>query len=174
MPTTTRATKTTDVIAGKRVLTSLRQLSSQSFVFLFFHLQPINIIIEHRPYLIACTNAVQLKDSKTRKIISSKIIIATMDTPEVQIRPIIHALTQGSREDRQEALEKYFLPNAYFVHPFCRVPSFDNYDVPFTNSTVSSRWFISLIYEWYRILSPDIKISIDSTGKYLYILYYCI
>ncbi|KAI1806152.1 hypothetical protein F4811DRAFT_551108 [Daldinia bambusicola] len=87
-----------------------------------------------------------------------------MDYPEQQIQHIIRSLTQYSRDDQWTTLEDYFLPDAYFVHPFCRVPSFGNYKVPFTNSTINSRKLVFYIYQWYRILSPDIKLSIDSTS----------
>ncbi|KAI2782011.1 hypothetical protein F4815DRAFT_443924 [Daldinia loculata] len=87
-----------------------------------------------------------------------------MDYPEQQIQHIIRGLTQYSRDDQWSILEDYFLPDAYFVHPFCRVPSFGDYKIPFTNLTTNSRQFVFFIYQWYRILSPDIQLSIDSTS----------
>ncbi|KAI1105860.1 hypothetical protein F4804DRAFT_98347 [Jackrogersella minutella] len=87
-----------------------------------------------------------------------------MDDPEDQIQHVIRALTVHSRYDQSNALEDYFLPDAYFIHPFCRVPSFGGRKIPFTNQIVNSRHFISFIYQWYRILSPDIKLDIVSTS----------
>ncbi|KAI1409674.1 hypothetical protein F5Y13DRAFT_203329 [Hypoxylon sp. FL1857] len=87
-----------------------------------------------------------------------------MDNPEDQIGQIIHNLTIHSRQDQQQALRDYFLPDAYFIHPFCRVPSFGTFKVPYTNQILNSRRLISWIYQWYRILSPDIKLEIDSTS----------
>ncbi|KAI1776848.1 hypothetical protein F4818DRAFT_360836 [Hypoxylon cercidicola] len=87
-----------------------------------------------------------------------------MESPEIQVGPIIHALTQSTREDQARVLDKYFLPNAYFVHPFCRVPSFGDYKIPFTNRTVNSLWLVFQIYQWYHVLSPDIKLDINSVA----------
>ncbi|KAI1505291.1 hypothetical protein F5X99DRAFT_276888 [Biscogniauxia marginata] len=87
-----------------------------------------------------------------------------MDRPDARIPGVITALTQGTREDQEKALNDYFLPNAYFTHPFCRVPSFDNLQVPFTSWTLNSRWLLQLIYQWYRILSPEIQLAIDSAS----------
>ncbi|KAI1083512.1 hypothetical protein F5B20DRAFT_595504 [Whalleya microplaca] len=87
-----------------------------------------------------------------------------MDNPETQIPRIIHSLTQGTTEDQHWALNKFFTPDAYFIHPFCRVPAFEGYQVPFTSETIESRWFIFMIYRWYRILSPKIELSIESTS----------
>ncbi|KAI8633337.1 hypothetical protein F5Y19DRAFT_471609 [Xylariaceae sp. FL1651] len=91
-----------------------------------------------------------------------------MENPEKQIPDVIRLLTQGTREEQKKALNDYFLPNAYFVHPFCRVPSFEpkTFQVPFTNRTwtINSRWLVLLIYQWYRILSPKILLEVDSTA----------
>ncbi|KAI1461377.1 hypothetical protein F4805DRAFT_280339 [Annulohypoxylon moriforme] len=87
-----------------------------------------------------------------------------MDNPEAQIEHVIRSLTVKSRQDQSDALQEYFLPDAYFVHPFCRVPSFGDRKIPFTNHIVNSRWFIFFIYQWYRILSPDIQLLVDSTS----------
>jgi len=47
-----------------------------------------------------------------------------MEDPTQDITAVIKSLTQGSREEQEKTLNTYFLPNAYFIHPFCRVPSF--------------------------------------------------
>lgn len=49
------------------------------------------------------------------------------------------------------ALARFFTRNAAFVHPFCRVPSFDG-----------SRWWIAKIFQWYKIMSPRIELEIHS------------
>ncbi|RYO76542.1 hypothetical protein DL766_010378 [Monosporascus sp. MC13-8B] len=92
-----------------------------------------------------------------------------MDQPVREIPGIITALTQGNSEEQAKTLEDYFLPDAYFVHPLCRVPSFGDRAIPFPFSlltsrtrTRNSRWLLLMIYNWYRILSPKILFTIDS------------
>ncbi|RYP17858.1 hypothetical protein DL765_004256 [Monosporascus sp. GIB2] len=92
-----------------------------------------------------------------------------MDQPVREIPGIITALTQGNSEEQAKTLEDYFLPDAYFVHPLCRVPSFGDRAIPFPFSlltsrtrTLNSRWLLLMIYNWYRILSPKILFTIDS------------
>ncbi|KAI0388779.1 hypothetical protein F5Y17DRAFT_451678 [Xylariaceae sp. FL0594] len=91
-----------------------------------------------------------------------------MDNPEEQIVQVIHSLTQGSKEEQARALNDYFLPTAYFVHPFCRVPSFEPWTVkvPVVNLswTVTSRWLVQLVYQWYKILSPVILLDVESVA----------
>ncbi|KAI1815476.1 hypothetical protein GGS20DRAFT_543254 [Poronia punctata] len=92
-----------------------------------------------------------------------------MENPEEQIPQIIHSLTQGTREEQVAALNDYFLPDAYFIHPFCRVPSFEPrvISLPFglgPSWTLTSRWLVQLIYQWYKILSPVILLEVDSTA----------
>ncbi|KAI1386360.1 uncharacterized protein F4822DRAFT_444756 [Hypoxylon trugodes] len=87
-----------------------------------------------------------------------------MDNPEDQIQYVIQSLTLHAYRDQKRTLEDYFLPNAYFVHPFCRVPSFNDYKIPYTNWTINSRMFVFYIYQWYRILSPEIKLEVNSTS----------
>ncbi|KAH9908783.1 hypothetical protein F4778DRAFT_796217 [Xylariomycetidae sp. FL2044] len=86
-----------------------------------------------------------------------------MDNPEKRVPEIIAALTMGTSDDQERALMDYFLPNAYFVHPFCRVPSFNNINLPFISLPIPSRWLLLMVYKWYRILSPEIKLTVDST-----------
>ncbi|KAI1752602.1 hypothetical protein F4782DRAFT_125613 [Xylaria castorea] len=91
-----------------------------------------------------------------------------MENPEEEISGVIHSLTQGTREEQEKALNDYFLPNAYFVHPFCRVPSFNTRQirVPFSNTewTINSRLLVLLVYQWYKIMSPEILLEVDSTA----------
>ncbi|KAI0132532.1 hypothetical protein BJ170DRAFT_680413 [Xylariales sp. AK1849] len=85
-----------------------------------------------------------------------------MDRPVHQIGGIIGALCQGTKDEQKRALDEYFTPDAYFIHPFCRVPSF-TFKLPFVDEQITSRWLITFVYQWYRILSPHIDIKIDST-----------
>ena len=87
-----------------------------------------------------------------------------MDHPVHQVPGVIAALCQGTRDEQEKALNDYFLPNAYFIHPFCRVPSINTFTVPFLGIPLNSRWLLSMIYQWYRILSPKIDFHVDSAG----------
>ncbi|TRX98846.1 hypothetical protein FHL15_000188 [Xylaria flabelliformis] len=91
-----------------------------------------------------------------------------MENPEEEISGVIHSLTQGTRKEQEETLKSYFLPDAYFVHPFCRVPSFNSRQirVPFGNIewTINSRLLVLFIYQWYKIMSPEISLEVDSTA----------
>ncbi|CCX30415.1 hypothetical protein FPQ18DRAFT_2297 [Pyronema domesticum] len=72
-----------------------------------------------------------------------------MEDPAFEIADIIHALTTSPPHIQRETLETYFLPNARFDHPLCRV---------------TSRPLILAIYRWYKILSPIIEISVESVA----------
>ncbi|KAI1165084.1 hypothetical protein F5B18DRAFT_612661 [Nemania serpens] len=91
-----------------------------------------------------------------------------MENPEEDISGVIRSLTMGTRDEQTDTLNDYFLPNAYFVHPFCRVPSFGptQIRVPFTNINwiINSRLLISFVYQWYKIISPKISLEVDSTS----------
>ncbi|KAI0441545.1 hypothetical protein F4803DRAFT_523008 [Xylaria telfairii] len=91
-----------------------------------------------------------------------------MENPEEEISSVIHALTQGTRDEQEKVLKSLFLPDAYFVHPFCRVPSFQSKQirVPMSSMewTINSRLLILFIYRWYKIMSPKILLEVDSTA----------
>lgn len=84
-----------------------------------------------------------------------------MEHPVKEIASVITSLTTGSPEEQEDTLYSYFLPNASFSHPFCYVPSFSKGTIPFASS-VDSIWAILGIYRWYRTLSPNIDITVDS------------
>ncbi|TWU73180.1 hypothetical protein ED733_003873 [Metarhizium rileyi] len=84
-----------------------------------------------------------------------------MEHPVREIAGIITTLTTGSPQQQRDTLSEYFLPDASFSHPFCRVPSFARGALPFARNT-DSLWAILCIYRWYRTLSPNIEIAIDS------------
>ncbi|KAJ6126535.1 hypothetical protein N7523_002147 [Penicillium sp. IBT 18751x] len=74
-----------------------------------------------------------------------------MENPVVEIPAVISLLTQSTPTLQQKTLERFFTSDASFVHPFCRVPSFEG-----------SRWWILKIFQWYKIMSPRIKMEIHS------------
>ncbi|KAH6892952.1 hypothetical protein B0T10DRAFT_481148 [Thelonectria olida] len=86
-----------------------------------------------------------------------------MDNPVKEISGVIKALAQGSPEQQEATLNRYFLPNASFTHPFCHVPSFPRGSISLAPD-INSRWAILGIYRWYRTLSPQVDITIDSAA----------
>ncbi|KAK4193728.1 hypothetical protein QBC35DRAFT_480063 [Podospora australis] len=85
-----------------------------------------------------------------------------MEHPVRDVKNIIRSLTQGSPDEQLDAVYRYFAPGASFVHPFCRVPSFKNVQVPGLGET-DSRALIAAVLKWYKILSPRIDLDIVST-----------
>ncbi|KAK5167814.1 uncharacterized protein LTR77_007513 [Saxophila tyrrhenica] len=73
-----------------------------------------------------------------------------MDDPINDIPQIIYNLTTAPSSLQQKTLERYFTPDASFTHPFCAVHN--------------NRQAILRIFQWYKILSPDIKIRINSVA----------
>ncbi|KAB5532753.1 hypothetical protein GE09DRAFT_1291928 [Coniochaeta sp. 2T2.1] len=84
-----------------------------------------------------------------------------MDDPVKQIEGVIRSLTQGSPNEQSAALNRYYVPNAEFIHPFCRVPPFSNVSLPLIGE-VQSRQLVLAIYRWYRIISPRIDLEVNS------------
>ncbi|KZZ91768.1 hypothetical protein AAL_06522 [Moelleriella libera RCEF 2490] len=84
-----------------------------------------------------------------------------MEHPVREIPAVITTLTTGSPQQQLDTLNQYFLPDAAFSHPLCHVPSFPAKTIPFLPNT-SSLWVLLCIYRWYRILSPDIDITVHS------------
>lgn len=66
---------------------------------------------------------------------------------------VVHQLTQTPPSVQRDTILKYFTNDAAFIHPFCRTGSFDG-----------SRFLIQGIYRWYKIMSPRIKLSVNSVG----------
>ncbi|KXJ92231.1 hypothetical protein Micbo1qcDRAFT_233521 [Microdochium bolleyi] len=104
-----------------------------------------------------------------------------MENPAQEIETVIRSLTQGTSKDQETALHTYFLPNAYFIHPFCRVPSFafggvnsdtlsqGQHDVTSPDPAnkrwpLNSRLLVQMVYLWYKILSPTIDLAVDSVA----------
>lgn len=70
------------------------------------------------------------------------------DTHKVKdIRGVIRSLCQGTPEEQHDAMNRYYVPSASFVHPFCRVPSFQGLRVPLIGE-VDSRMLVLGIYKW--------------------------
>lgn len=78
-----------------------------------------------------------------------------------EIRAVVRSLCQGTPDEQRRTLETYFTKDASFIHPFCIVPSFKERQIPLLGC-VSSRDLLKSIFQWYRMLSPTIKIDIDS------------
>ncbi|RFU76648.1 flavin-binding monooxygenase [Trichoderma arundinaceum] len=85
-----------------------------------------------------------------------------MENPVQEIASVIDTLTKGTPQQQQDTLNTYFLSNASFIHPFCRVPSISKGSIPLARD-VDSRWLILGIYRWYRTLSPRISLTVDSS-----------
>jgi len=83
-----------------------------------------------------------------------------MEHPKRQIAGVIHLLTEGSPAEQKDALDTYYLPDATFIHPLCRVPSFSHVSLPLIGE-INSRWVIWMIYRWYKILSPRIVLTVE-------------
>lgn len=83
-----------------------------------------------------------------------------MEDPKAEITSIIHVLTQAPPEKQKEAVEKYFLPNASFQHPFCKTSSWNT----LFGHRYNSRWATLQIYQWYKILSPRIDLRVLSVA----------
>ena len=79
------------------------------------------------------------------------------------IRAVIKTLCQGTPEEQKEAVNRYFLPSASFVHPFCRIPSFDKVRVPILNNELNSRMLILAVYKWSVCHLPPIPPPLVST-----------
>ncbi|KAI9833735.1 MAG: hypothetical protein M1819_003468 [Sarea resinae] len=80
-----------------------------------------------------------------------------MEDPVKEVPDVIKHLTQTPPSVQRATIETYFTPSASFTHPLCRTGSF-------ANSTVNSRWFIWMIYRWYKIMSPRIELEVSSVA----------
>ncbi|KAF2495594.1 hypothetical protein BU16DRAFT_527387 [Lophium mytilinum] len=75
-----------------------------------------------------------------------------MENPVDEISGVIHSLTQDPTPQQMDTIETYFTPDATFTHPFCRTLASD------------SKTQITYIYRWYKIMSPNIDITIKSVA----------
>ncbi|KAL4940446.1 hypothetical protein BDV06DRAFT_196668 [Aspergillus oleicola] len=76
-----------------------------------------------------------------------------MEDPVNEISSVIHLLTQSPPSLQEATIDRFFTPNAAFAHPFCRVWSSNG-----------SRWAVKKIYQWYKIMSPNIDLRVDSVA----------
>ncbi|EGU82438.1 hypothetical protein FOPG_04188 [Fusarium oxysporum f. sp. conglutinans race 2 54008] len=86
-----------------------------------------------------------------------------MEHPVREIGGVIKSLTQGSPDVQESTLREYFLPNASFSHPYCRVPSISKGQIPLAGGLESIQLILA-IYRWYRTLSPHIDLKVDSAA----------
>ncbi|KAK3390922.1 hypothetical protein B0H63DRAFT_539404 [Podospora didyma] len=90
-----------------------------------------------------------------------------MEHPIKEVRGVIQSLCQGTPQEQEDAVYRYFLPSASFVHPFCRVPSFEKLRVP-GYGELDSRAIILSILKWCKPQTssrnlPNIEIEVEST-----------
>ncbi|KIM87859.1 hypothetical protein PILCRDRAFT_771706 [Piloderma croceum F 1598] len=81
-----------------------------------------------------------------------------MQNPTLEIPSIITALTSAPSSHLPLTFQKYFLPDAGFRHPLCRVDRGEG-----------SREKVAGVYEWYRVMSPWNGTNILSVGNELMI-----
>lgn len=73
-----------------------------------------------------------------------------MQHPEKDITEVVTLLTTAITPGIQKAaLERFFAPDAGFIHPVCAVERGPN-----------SRDKVLAIYQWYRVLSPQITLEV--------------
>lgn len=80
----------------------------------------------------------------------------------------MRSLCQGTADEQRRTLDRYFTPDAEFVHPFCVAPSFGKgalRRIPLLNR-LSSRDVVRGIYQWYRMLSPKIEMEFDAVCEF--------
>jgi len=73
-----------------------------------------------------------------------------MEHPAEEIEQVILTCTSAINPEVQKAaIEKYYAPDAEFHHPMCSV-----------SSSATSRQRILGIYQWYRVMSPQLKVEV--------------
>lgn len=84
-----------------------------------------------------------------------------MEHPLEEISDIIHTLTQATPSKQKNAVDQYFTPTANFIHPFCMTGSWDFKALGYN---FTSRWAILQVYQWYKLISPQIDLEVLSTA----------
>ncbi|KAJ7186895.1 hypothetical protein C8R46DRAFT_858225, partial [Mycena filopes] len=75
-----------------------------------------------------------------------------MQHPSSEVGAVVSLLTAAAAPDIQKAaFHKYLTPDAGFRHPLCHVAT-----------APGSRERVLAIYQWYRIMSPNIDISVKN------------
>ncbi|BFZ65328.1 hypothetical protein YB2330_006494 [Saitoella coloradoensis] len=78
----------------------------------------------------------------------------SMENPVKEIGSIVHALTTTSSPDEQrETVRRYFTADAAFDHPYVLIEHGQN-----------SRDYIEKIYQWYKVMSPEIKLTVHGVA----------
>lgn len=88
---------------------------------------------------------------------------------EHEIRHVVRSLCQGTTDEQRRTLDRYFTPDAEFVHPFCVAPRFKRgalRHVPLLDK-LSSRDVVRGVYQWYRMLSPKIEMEFDAVCAFV-------
>ncbi|KAF8151767.1 hypothetical protein B0H34DRAFT_823324 [Crassisporium funariophilum] len=81
-----------------------------------------------------------------------------MEDPRKEIATVVLQLTATDSPDVQKAtVERYMTSDVSFRHPVCSVASGPN-----------SRHGVLGIYQWYRVLSPNVDLNVESIGKPLF------
>jgi hypothetical protein len=88
-------------------------------------------------------------------LLSLSLNPTTMQNPTLEIPSIITALTSAPSSHLPLTFQKYFLSDAGFRHPLCRVDRGEG-----------SREKVAGVYEWYRVISPLNGANILSVGKF--------
>ncbi|KAF9882658.1 hypothetical protein FE257_005667 [Aspergillus nanangensis] len=74
-----------------------------------------------------------------------------MENPPKEIEDVIRLLTQSPPDVQATTIDQYFHEDAIFVHPLCR-----------TWSEPGGLWAMKKIYEWYKVMSPEIQLDVHS------------
>ncbi|POS81259.1 hypothetical protein DHEL01_v200359 [Diaporthe helianthi] len=86
-----------------------------------------------------------------------------MENPEQEIIQVVRSLCQGTPDEQRRTIDRYFTPDAEFVHPLCVAPRFTEGDLVIPGLRhLSSRDALRGVFQWYRMLSPNIVIDIDA------------
>lgn len=88
---------------------------------------------------------------------------------------MVRSLCQGTPDEQRRTIDRYFTPDAEFVHPFCAAPRFSEGDLRLPGlRRLGSRDALRGIFQWYRMLSPKIVIDIDTACKLFNLTIRCV
>lgn len=71
-----------------------------------------------------------------------------------EIRELIPILYTEAPDVQRNVVANYFTSDASFTHPFFRIQGFPG-----------SIWSIHMIYRWCKVLSPHLKVEVESAGR---------
>lgn len=108
----------------------------------------------------------QIQPSLLSSLLSDSAPFLSRAVPEQEIRHVVRSLCQGAPDEQRRTIDRFFTPDAEFVHPFCIAPRFNEGDLVLPGlRRLSSRDALRGIFQWYRMLSPKIVIDIDTACK---------